>query len=30
MRCIDWNEAASELQMDYTAVEFDGVTYWVR
>lgn len=28
--CIDWERAARELQMDYTAVEFDGVTYWVR
>lgn len=28
--CINWDQAARELQMDYTAVEFDGVTYWVR
>ena len=28
--CIDWKEAAEELQQDYTSVEFDGVTYWVR
>src|SRR5574340_643485 len=28
--CIDWERAARELKMDYTAVEFDGVTYWVR
>lgn len=28
--CIDWKQAASELQQDYTSVEFDGVTYWVR
>lgn len=28
--CIDWEKAAEELQMDYTSVEFDGVTYWVR
>lgn len=28
--CIDWEEAARELQMDYTSVDFDGVTYWVR
>ena len=28
--CIDWEQAARELKMDYTAVEFDGVTYWVR
>lgn len=29
-RCIDWDQAAHELQMDYSAVEFDGVTYWIR
>lgn len=28
--CIDWEQAASELQQDYTAVDFDGETYWVR
>ena len=28
--CIDWELAALELQIDYTAVEFDGVAYWVR
>lgn len=28
--CIDWNQAARELQMDYTTVDFDGVTYWIR
>jgi antirestriction protein len=28
--CIDWEKAARELQMDYTSVEFDGITYWVR
>jgi len=28
--CIDWQQAARELQMDYTPVEFNGVTYWVR
>lgn len=28
--CIDWERAARELQMDYTAVDFDGVTYWIR
>jgi antirestriction protein len=28
--CIDWEQAARELRMDYTPVEFDGVTYWVR
>lgn len=29
-RCIDWKQAAEELQMDYTSVDFDGVTYYVR
>jgi exoribonuclease II len=28
--CIDWDQAARELQMDYSAIEFDGITYWVR
>lgn len=28
--CIDWDQAARELQMDYTSVDFDGVTYWTR
>lgn len=28
--CIDWERAARELQMDYTPIEFDGVTYWAR
>lgn len=28
--CIDWERAARELQMDYTSVTFDGVTYWIR
>lgn len=28
--CIDWEWAARELQMDYTPIEFAGVTYWVR
>lgn len=27
---IDWDAAADALKADYTAVEFDGVTYWVR
>lgn len=30
LTCIDWNQAASELQMDYTSIDFDGVTYWIR
>ena len=29
-RCIDWEQAADELKQDYTSVEFDGVTYWIR
>lgn len=28
--CIDWDQAAKELQYDYSSVEFDGVTYWLR
>lgn len=28
--CIDWERAARELQMDYTSVEWGGVTYWYR
>lgn len=28
--CIDWGRAARELRQDYTAVEFAGITYWVR
>jgi hypothetical protein len=27
---IDWEETADNLLVDYTSVEFDGVTYWVR
>lgn len=27
---IDWDAAADALKMDYTSVEFDGETYWVR
>lgn len=30
MTCIDWEQAARELRMDYNAVDFDGVTYWIR
>lgn len=29
-RCIDWDQAADELQMDYTSADFDGVTYYYR
>ena len=28
--CIDWDQAARELQMDYSATEFNGTTYWYR
>jgi len=28
--CIDWDYAASELQMDYNCIDFDGVDYWIR
>jgi hypothetical protein len=28
--CIDWELAARELQYDYSPVDFDGVTYWIR
>lgn len=28
--CIDWEKAASELQMDYSTVDYDGVEYWYR
>ncbi len=27
---IDWEATARNIRMDYTSVEFDGVTYWVR
>ena len=28
--CIDWKDAARELQYDYTSVDVDGYTYWMR
>ena len=28
--CIDWEKAATELQADYTSVDFDGIDYWIR
>ena len=28
MTCIDWEQAARELRMDYTPITFGGVTYW--
>lgn len=30
LTCIDWDKAARDLRVDYTAVDFDGTTYWVR
>lgn len=27
---IDWGRAADALKMDYTSLDFGGVTYWVR
>lgn len=27
---IDWEATAENIRQDYTSVEFDGVTYWVR
>lgn len=28
--CINWAEAAQELQEDYTSVEVNGITYWFQ
>jgi hypothetical protein len=28
--CIDWKQAARELQYDYTSTQIDGVTYFYR
>ena len=28
--CIDWDQAARELKMDYTELEYDGVAYLAR
>jgi antirestriction protein len=30
LNCIDWEQAARELQWDYSAVDIDGATYWYR
>ena len=30
MTCIDWDQAARELQMDYTSTEIGGRTYHFR
>ena len=29
-RCIDWDQAAHELKMDYTAFDVQGITYYTR
>ena len=29
-RHIDWQAAAEELQQDYSEIDFDGQTYWIR
>jgi hypothetical protein len=28
--CIDWERAADELKQDYTEVDFDGTSYYIR
>lgn len=28
--CIDWDHAADQLKQDYTSIDFDGQTYYVR
>lgn len=28
--CIDWEQATRELRMDYSSIEYGGVTYWTR
>lgn len=28
--CIDWEQAANELRVDYTTIDFDGVDYLAR
>lgn len=30
LTCIDWEQAARELQHDYSSFEVDGHTYWTR
>jgi len=30
LRHIDWDAAAEALQQDYTPIEVDSITYWVR
>lgn len=28
--CINWEQAATVLQGDYTSVDFDGIDYWIH
>lgn len=28
--CIDWDQAARELRLDYSSVDIGGVVYWYR
>jgi len=30
MNCINWDQAALELQYDYTSCDIGGITYWYR
>lgn len=30
LTCIDWEQAARELQHDYSCIEWDGTTYFFR
>lgn len=30
LNCIDWEQAATQLQQDYVAIDFNDVRYWVR
>lgn len=30
LRHIDWEAAAEELRQDYSTIDFDGQTYWLR
>lgn len=30
VRCIDWEQAASELAMDYSSIKYDGTDYYYR
>lgn len=28
--CIDWDQAARELEVDYSQIDYDGISYFVR